>query len=224
MIKTITVDDVVYKRDTVKTHFIQPNENYIDLVKQYVVPVYKDGDILFMCEKIISICQNNIIYKKDMKLSFWAKTLSKFVNVTPAGEAVGNPYKMQYAINTAGLPRILFAAFCGAIGKVLRKKGWFYIIAGNGINGMDGFTNEAFEEYAELGIPLPNDPEKVCQEIEDATNVKCVLVDANYLGVEILAKSNLVTKDDEFLKKVIKDNPAGQGNECTPFVVLKCEQ
>ena len=223
MIKTIDVNDTIYTRETIKTHFVQPNESYVELVKKYVVPVYDDNDILFMCEKIISICQNNIIYKKDMKLSFWAKTLSKFVNVTPAGEAVGNPYKMQYAINTAGLPRILFAAFCGAVGKVLRKKGWFYIIAGNGISGIDGFTNEAFDIYSEMGIPLPKNPEKVCQEIEENTGVRCVLVDANYLGVEILGKSNRITEDDEFLKKVIKDNPAGQGSECTPFVLLRYE-
>ena len=223
MSKNIEVNDKVYAREPIQTHFVQPNESYVDLVKQYVIPKYKENDTLFISEKIISICQNNLIYKDKMKLSFWAKTLSKFVNVTPAGEAVGNPYKMQYAIDTAGLPRILFAAFCGAVGKVLHKKGWFYIVAGNGIAGIDGFTGDAYPEYANLGIPLPKEPTKVCQNIEDATGIPCVLVDANYIGVEILGKSSKASSDDEFLKKVIKDNPAGQGQERTPFVLMRHE-
>ena len=219
----IEVDGRNYARKPIKIHFVTPGEDYVELAKNYVLPEYKEGDILFISEKIISICQNNIIYKKDMKLSFWAKTLSKFVNVTPAGEAVGNPYKMQYAINTAGLPRILFAAFCGAVGKILKKKGWFYIVAGNGINGVDGFTGEAFDVYKDMGIPLPKEPDKVCQNIEDGTGIPCVLVDANYIGVEILGRSNNVSEDNETLKKIIKDNPAGQGAECTPFVLATHE-
>lgn len=221
MQKSIEVMGVKYNRTPIKTHFIQPGESYVELVKKYVEPEYKQDDTLFISEKIISLCQNNIIYKKDMKLSFWAKTLSKFVNVTPAGEAVGNPYKMQYAIDTAGLPRILLAAFCGAVGKLLRKKGWFYIVAGNGINGIDGFTGDAWEVYADMGLPLPKEPNKVCENIMNATGIPCVLVDANYVGVEILGKSSNVKQDDSFLKEVIKDNPAGQGRECTPFVLLK---
>lgn len=221
LIKDILVNGKKYNREIIKTHFVTPNESYVALVEIYVLPKYESGDILIMSEKIISICQNNIIYKKDMHLSFWAKTLSKFVHVTPAGEAVGNPYKMQYAIDTAGLPRILFAAGCGAIGKLLHKKGWFYVVAGQNIAGIDGFTAEAFDEYGEMGIPLPKEPEKVCQEIEDCTDIPCVLVDANYLGVEILAKSKGVKKENTFLRDVIKDNPAGQGNECTPFILVK---
>jgi len=51
----------------------------------------------------------------------WENTVSKFAKKTPAGFSVGNPHKMQVAINLAGLPRILLASFLGGIvlGKIL---------------------------------------------------------------------------------------------------------
>lgn len=220
MLSKIQVKDKTFTRNHIKTHFVTPGEDYIELVKKYVVPQYTGNEYLFISEKIISICQNIIIRKEDMKLSFWAKTLSKFVHVTPAGEAVGNPYKMQYAINTAGLPKILFAAICAGIGKVFHKKGIFYEIAGRDVAGIDGFTTEAWDEYANIGIPLPKDPVGVCNKIFQETGVKSVLVDANYLGVEILGKSDNVIIDDETLIQMIIDNPAGQKRECTPFILI----
>ena len=40
-----------------------------------------------------------------------------------------------------GTLRILFAAFCSVIGKLLRRKGWFYIVAGPKARGIDGPTD-----------------------------------------------------------------------------------
>ena len=38
----------------------------------------------------------------------------------------------------AGTPRILFAAFCSAIGKLFKKRGIFYAIAGEAVRAIDG--------------------------------------------------------------------------------------
>ena len=94
----IDVDGEIYNRYAIKTHHIQLGENYIDLVKQYVLPIYQEGDMITISEKIISLCQKNVIYKKDMKVGFMAKFLSKFAMRTEAGIGVDSPYKMQFAI------------------------------------------------------------------------------------------------------------------------------
>jgi hypothetical protein len=64
----IQIGEAKFARQPIKTHFIKPQESYIEIMKQYVVPEYKEGDIVSISEKIIALCQNRIIYKKDMRL------------------------------------------------------------------------------------------------------------------------------------------------------------
>ena len=128
-----------YERLAIQTHFVGRGENYIDLINRYVVPLYKEGDVLSIGEKVISMCQDNTVEKKDVKIGFWARFLSKFAMRSSAGIGMDEPYKLQLAINLAGLPRILLASFCSAVTKLFGKKGVFYKIAGHGIDGIDGF-------------------------------------------------------------------------------------
>jgi F420-0:gamma-glutamyl ligase-like protein len=217
----ITINSNKYYRESIKTHFIKCGENYIELVKKYVIPDYRKGDILSISEKVISLCQGRIIYKKDIKVVFWARFLSRFVHVTLAGEAVGNIYKMQLAINSAGILRILLAALCSAVTKLFGIKGVFYKIAGNGISGIDGFCNDAFDCYMNMGILLPVNPDKVCNDIKKSFGIDCMVVDANDLNVEVLGYSNNIQYPVDKLKSLIKDNPAGQANQQTPFILIK---
>lgn len=217
----IQVGERTFLRHAIRTHFVSENENYIEIVKQYVSPIYEEGDIVSISEKIIAMCQNRVLDKKDIKLGFWAKFLSRFVNVTPAGESVGNPYKMQIAINNAGLLRILFAAVCAAIGKLFGIRGVFYKIAGNGVSGIDGFCRDAFDYYMDKGILNPDKPNDVCDEIKEKLGIDCMIVDANDLGVEILGKSSSIGYTEEELKGMIKDNPAGQANQQTPMILIR---
>ncbi len=217
----IQVGDRTFLRHAIRTHFVSENESYIEIVKQYVSPIHEEGDIVSISEKIIAMCQNRVLDKKDIKLSFWAKFLSRFVNVTPAGESVGNPYKMQIAINNSGLFRILFAAVCAAIGKLLGIRGVFYKIAGNGVSGIDGFCRDAFEYYMDKGILNPDKPNDVCDEIKEKLGIECMIVDANDLGVEILGKSSSIRYTEDELMGMIRDNPAGQANQQTPMILIR---
>ena len=93
------------------------------------------GDILSISEKIISLCQNRVVYKKDMKISMLAKFLSKFAMKTDAGVGVSEPYKMQFAIDICGPLKVLYAAVLGGIGKLFGKRGIFYDIVGIEVSG-----------------------------------------------------------------------------------------
>lgn len=210
-----------FLRSAVKTHFVQIGEDYNKIIEKYIKDDYQEGDIVSISEKIIGLCQRRIVYKTDIKIGFWAKFLSKFVHVTPAGPAVGDPHKMALAIKIAGLPRILLAAFCSAVTKLFGKKGVFYKVAGNDINGIDGFCDDAFKEYLEFGILNPAFPDKVCNEIKEKTGVSCMIVDANDLGVEILGKADDITYSINELKDIIRDNPAGQAGQSTPLIHIR---
>lgn len=215
------VNGRTYARHAIQTHFVQVGESYVDLVEQYVKPLYQPGDLLSSSEKIIGLCQKRVVYKKDMKLGWLAKFLSKFASHSSAGIGVDSPWKMQFAIDQCGAWRVIWAAVCAGVGKLFGKHGVFYDMVGQEVSGLDGFYDHEFEEYGQFGIRLPENPGKVCDEIEAATGVQAMIVDANDLNIEILGKASSVNLDDETLKGLIRDNPAGQSRELTPFILIR---
>lgn len=217
----IEANGKTYLRHAIRTNYVKEKDSYIEIFREHVLPIYEEGDIVSCSEKIIALCQGRVIYKKDIKVGFWAKFLSKFVNQTPAGEAVGNPFKMQIAINLCGLLKVIYAAVCAGFGKIFKKKGVFYKIVGQEVSGVDGFCNDAYDDYLEMGILIPENPSKVCNEIKETLGITMMIVDANDLGQEILGKSDDITYTDEELAALIKDNPAGQANQQTPIILIR---
>ena len=211
-----------YARHAIATHFVQVGESYIDLIEKYVKPVYQPGDILSSSEKVIALCQGRIVTEDECKPGFWAKVLSRFVHQTSAGPGMGLPVKMQFAINICGLPKVLWAAVCAGFGKLFGKRGVFYDMLGEEVTGLDGFYGEEIPEYEHMGVRVPSHPEKVCDEVFEKTGVVMMIVDANDLNVELLGKGEqLRSWSREALLALIRDNPAGQDRQLTPFVLIR---
>lgn len=217
----IEVNGNIYLRHAIKTRFIKQGESYIDVFKEYVSPIYEEGDIVSSSEKIIALCQNRIVRREDIKIGFWAKFLSKFASHPDTGVGVGETIKMQYAINTVGLFRVLWASFASAVTKLFGKKGVFYKIVGQEVSGLDGFYDHVWKEYGDIGIQMPENPAGVCNEIKEKLGISCMIVDANDLGQEILGHSSDITLSNEELKGLIKDNPSGQGKQLTPIILIR---
>ena len=218
----IKVENETYLRHAIKTRFINSNDNYIDIMKEYVSGIYEEGDIISISEKIISICQNRIIRREDIKIGFWAKILSKFAShPVDIGVGVGETIKMQYAINTVGLIKVLWASFASAVTKLFGIKGIFYKIVGLEVSGLDGFYDHIWEEYRDIGIQIPDNPTKVCNDIKDKLGISSMIVDANDFGQVILGKSKDIKIEDNKLIQMIKDNPAGQAREKTPLILIR---
>ena len=211
-----------YLRHAIQTHFVEIGEDYVALVEKYVKPLYQEGDLLSISEKIIALCQKRVVYRKDMKISWLAKFLSRFaIQHNSAGIGVGEVCKMQFAINECGALKVLWAAFCAGVGKLFHKKGIFYDMVGMEVTGLDGFYPDVFPVYGEYGIRIPENPSGVCNEIFEKTGVRAMIVDANDLTRDILGKADCVELNDEQLCEIIRDNPAGQDRECTPFILIR---
>ena len=217
----ITVDGVDYQRYAIQTHFVKIGENYLSLVEQYVKPHYQPGDFLSISEKIIALCQERVVYKKDMKLSRMAKFLSRFATSSSAGIGVDSPWKMQFAIDHCGRWKVFWAAIAAGFGKLFGKKGVFYHIVGMEVTGLDGFYDHVFEEYGNYGIRIPDNPSGVCDEIFEATGIPCMIVDANDLTIEILGHGSQAPYTESQMVALIGDNPAGQSDELTPFILIR---
>lgn len=220
----IEVNGQTYLRHAIKTRFIKQGESYIDVFKEYVSPIYQEGDIISSSEKIIALCQNRIVKREEIRIGFWAKLLSKFASHPDTGVGVGETIKMQYAIDTVGLFKVLWASIASAITKLFGKKGVFYEIVGQEVSGLDGFYNNVWEEYGDIGIKMPENPVGVCNDIKEQLGISCMIVDANDLGQEILGYSDDIDLSKEELKEFVKDNPSGQGKELTPIILIRKKQ
>ena len=211
-----------YARHAIATHFVEVGESYVELIERYVKPVYQEGDILSSSEKVIALCQKRVVTEEDCKPGFWAKFLSKCVHQTSAGPGMGLPTKMQFAINLCGLPKVIWAAVCAAFGKLFGKKGVFYDMLGEEVTGLDGFYGEDIPAYAHIGVRVPENSAGVCDEVFEKTGVVMMIVDANDLNVALLGKGKaLADWSEEDLLGLIRDNPAGQGKQLTPFILIR---
>ena len=217
----IEADGLKFARYPVKTSFIKTSDNLEEIVLKYVLPFVKEGDIIIICQKIISILQKRIVYKKNIRVGFFARFLSKFVKKTPTGFSVGNPLKMQVAINLAGLPRILFACFCGVVCKIFGIPGVFYRVAGHQISQIDGFYGEAYSQYADMGILGPKDCDEICDRLKERFDFSFAVADVNDLGGNILGRSKDLKGREKLILRILKDNPAGQSNQQTPVIIIR---
>lgn len=210
-----------YRRELLKTHFITTKDSLDEVVSKYVVSIAQEGDIVIFCEKIISIMQGRVVYKKDIHLSFWAKFLSRFVTKNSYGFAVGDPHKMQVAINESGLIRIIFASIIGGFSKLFGLKGVFYILAGNQVSEIDGFHEESFKEYKNMGILGSKDTSLVCEKLKKQYGFSCAVVDINDIGGNIIGISSDILSQKQLILDILADNPAGQSNAQTPIIIIK---
>ncbi len=218
----ISANGKKYARHAITTHFVQSGESYIELIEKYVKPIYEPGDILFSSEKVIALCQGRIVTEEEVRPGIWARVLARFVRRTPAGPGMGVPAKMQFAINYCGLGRVLWAAACAGFDTFLGIHGTFYRMLGREIRGLDGFYGEDITEYEHIGIRIPSEPDRVCDEVWQKTGVVMVIVDANDLGTELLGKSGQLRnwRGPELLS-LVADNPAGQSRQFTPFILVR---
>jgi len=219
-----------FARIPVETHFISREDSLEEIVQKYAKGEVKKGDILSIACKIVSITTPGLtIHKDDVKISWLAKLITKFVKKWPNDIGYSNPRKMQVAINVAGYPRMIAAILGGSFMKILGRPGYFYRIAGNRINAIDGFTigftsKKLFEEYAFLP-PTKEEADIICNHFERMIGVPVAIMDGNNIENNVMGMSDgleKMFKEDEF-KKIMSGNPQGQeddGNN-TPLVIVR---
>ncbi len=217
----ITVGERVFDRHAIKTRFVNLGDDYVELVREYALPLYRDGDILSCSEKIIALCQNRVVHAADVKPGLLARVLCRFVHKTKAGPGAGVPEKMQFAINHCGAWTVFWAAVRAGFDKLRGVKGTFYRITGPEVAGLDGFYGRDIAEYGAMGIRIPHDPDGVCNEVFEKTGVKMMVVDANALTQEVLGKADAIGEPIALLEAMIGDNPAGQEKQLTPFILIR---
>lgn len=218
------VDGVTYLRLPIKTRLIKVGDDLMNLLAEYVAPHIQGGDALFVSEKVVCICQGRVIHRDAVETGWLARFLSTKVRNyagTPQfrGLGHGTAPAMQLLIEEAGYPRVFFAA---AVSALTRRfiPGAFYYLVGKQAKSIDcpmSWTIEEFKDYAKKAPFRPND---VAREIRRKFGVETVIVDANYRGAFSLGKSTSAISE-KFIRELLRDNPAGQDSEMTPFFLVR---
>lgn len=218
----IEVNNVRYRRIPIKTRILSPNDDLIQLIKEYVVPLYKPGDMVALSESPVAITQGRAIPVSELKIGLLARFMWRFVAKVPYGVGLRAPESMQCAIDEVGGFRIVLAAAVGAVTKLVGIKGMFYRVAGMQAALIDAATTSPVPPYDKCVIKGPKNPQKVTQEIYDSTKIDTVIMDINDIGGSwaIGASKNINKK---LVEKIMKDNPQGQGDELTPFCIIRKE-
>ena len=209
-----------YARYPVKTHVITKDDVLEDVLDKYVRDYIQPGDTIIMSEKIVAISQGRAFPIEEIKVSRLAKILSHFVVKTNYGIGLGMPETMELCIREVGRPKVLWAAFCAAIGKLFHKHGVFYNICGMKARAIDGpceYTLPPYNHYAKMA---PDKPDEVAARLTKHLGIDVVIIDANDIGANVLGKPR---KDmpDEFPIQAFKDNPLDQCSQQTPIAIVR---
>lgn len=219
---TVQVEGSSFARIPIRTRVVMPGDDLDSFVKEYAADVVREGDLLFVTEKIVAITQGRSYLVEDIKPRKLALFLSKYVTRTPYGIGLGMPETMEMALRECGTIRILFAAAVSAVTKLFGRKGDFYRIAGDKARAIDGPTSGTIPPYNKAVVLGPARPREV------ATHLKALLggvpevavVDINDLGGNILG-STLDKAEEKRLVSILKDNPLGQGHQSTPLGIVR---
>ena len=182
--KVRVVDGVSYERYGVKTHVLDKRDDICEVAQRYVGPNCEPNDVIVLSEKALGCTQGRAVKLTDIHPRPLARFLTKFVTKTPAGIGLGMPETMEMALQEVGTPRILLAAAVGALGKLVCKRGWFYMVAGRKAASIDGpcsYTIPPYNEYVSLA---PAEPAESAKKIAEALgkNVGVAIIDQNDLG------------------------------------------
>ena len=211
-----------YDRLAIQTHFIQRGESQEELVRRYVLPLAQPGDVLSFGAKVMAMCVESVKTRDEVHPGFWANLLWRFAGINTTGVGMHEPYKMQLVIDMCGLPRVLLAAFLSAVTKPFGVHGVFYKVCGKGVGGIDGFYfRSSFDVYKEMALINPENPDGLCEALAKACGIPVVLMDANDLQRDQLGKSSDMPLSDAQLQDAMRDNPSGQGDELTPFILIR---
>jgi hypothetical protein len=214
------VDARRFLRVPVKTHIITDQDNTVELIRRHAGPVLQPGDVITISEKVVAITQGRAYPISKLKVGFWAGILWRFVRKVPYGIGLRSPYSMQCAIEETGVPRILLAAVVGGFTRLFGRRGDFYRIAGKQAAMVDAAHTAGLKEYYECVIKGPKDPEKVAQQIADALGTPAAIVDVNDIGGSWVVGGS-AGLETALVEAALKDNPAGQGDACTPIILIR---
>lgn len=197
----------------VKTHILMPGEKLVDIIRRYVEP--DENKIFTIAESALAIIQGRVYYVDDVNPGWFAVFLSNFFKMD---SSLSSPYSMRKAMDEAGTWRIVLAIVVGMLGRCVGRSGDFYRVAGKAVSVIDDCTGTLppFDRCIVMG---PANIREEMETVKRETGMDAAVIDANDLHkVDVLVQTGDLKAH---LERAMEYNPAGNGNEQTPIVLIK---
>ena len=105
----------LYLRIPVRTKLITATDDIADVAREFVASLVQPGDMVVVSEKAVAITQGRFYHVDEVKPSFLARLLARFVHYTPAGANLRDPKAMELTLREVGRLRALVGAIVGGI-------------------------------------------------------------------------------------------------------------
>jgi hypothetical protein len=219
--RQVTVDGRTFERIRIHTPVLRGGDDIAAAILEHAGPELRPHDTVVLSESAVAIMQGRARDWRTIRPSAVARFLSSRVVKTTYGTGLRSPYAMQYAIELTGLWRILLAAAIHPIGRLLGKRGWFYLAAGLNARMMDAEHTMGIAEFYECCIPAPADPPGTCARLKTETGYDIAICDINDIAPAWCVASTLSRERVRLLERSFDDNPLGQTDEQTPIGIWR---
>jgi F420-0:gamma-glutamyl ligase len=201
----------------VPTRILTHKDDIVDAIEKYTRGQVGPHDVISVAESVVAVTQGNIVRPEELKLSFMAKFLCRFM-ADPG--SLSSPHGMQSLMDAEGTWRVTWSLFVGFLAKLIGKKGVFYQLAGYQAALIDDVTG-TMPPYDKHIVYGPKDPDQVTAHIKERLGCfGAVIVDTNDLKrVRIVGRTEGIETDK--IVHALIDNPFGNGSEKTPIVIIK---
>ena len=201
----------------VPTRILTHKDDIVDAIEKYTKGQVGPDDVISVAESVVAVTQGNIVRPEELKLSFMAKFLCRFM-ADPG--SLSSPHGMQSLMDVEGTWRVTWALFVGFLAKLIGKNGVFYQLAGYQAALIDDVTG-TMPPYDKHIVYGPSEPEKVAEAITKA----CGCYGAAIADVNDLKRSAVLGwskgVDPDKVAEILIDNPFGNGSEKTPICIIK---
>ncbi len=219
--RTVVVDGRTFERIPVRTRVLMPGDDIAAAIREHAGDQLREGDAVLLSESAVAIMQGRARDWRTIHPGRLARWLSSRVIRTSWGTGLRSPYAMQYAIELTGAWRILLAGGAHLAGRLLGRKGWFYLVAGLNARMMDAEHTMGVAEFHECVIPAPADPPGTVRAVKAALGHDVAIADINDIAPAWVVASTLPRDRERLLARSFDDNPLGQTDEKTPIGIWR---
>jgi hypothetical protein len=199
----------------VRTRLIVKGDDLAAVLREALTGLARPGDVVAIAETAVAIAQGRFIGAETIRPSRLARVLARRAG---ALATINQPESLQLVIDQVGAWRVFGAAVLQVAGRAVGRRGVFYELLGEAIAAIDGYTG-TLPPYERAIVLGPAEPDRVSTELAAELGLHIAIVDANDLRrAKALGASPNVVR--EAVELALLGNPAGNGDEQTPLVIL----
>lgn len=201
----------------VRTPILTESDDLFEVIETFVLPLARPGDIVAIAESPLAIMQGRYVDPQDLRPGWIARSMCL---LCPTKTTFGRPHGMQALIDEIGRLTFLRAMLIGQIAKRLKIRGAFYRACGEQSTLMDDISG-TLPPYDNFLVKGPVRTQELVQAIRQRYGLEAAVVDISDITRNNTVLAHSEGTDRATVLRFMAGNPAGNGGERSPFVLLR---